>query len=117
MLHSSGDNTLLFDTFISWGFDGFHAYEPTSNVDIYKEKKLHGEKATIIGNVGVDYLLTNRSTDEEVVDEVKRLIASLAPGGRFILAPAHSLDSIPAHKFKVMIEAAREFGKYSGGIA
>ena len=117
VLHSCGDNTLLFDTFISWGFDGFHAYEPTSNVDIYKEKKLHGEKATIIGNVGVDYLLTNRSKDEEVVQEVKRLIAGLASGGRFILAPAHSLDSIPAHKFKVMIEAAREFGKYSGGIA
>ena len=117
VLHSCGDNTLLFDTFISWGFDGCHAYEPTSNVDIYKEKKLHGDKITIVGNVGVDYLLTNRSTDEEVVDEVKSLVAGLAPGGRFILAPAHSLNSIPAHKFKVMIEAAHEFGKYSGGIA
>lgn len=117
ILHSCGDNTLLFDTFISWGFDGCHAYEPTSNVDIYKEKKLHGDKITIIGNLGVDYLLTDRSTDEEVVDEVKRLVAGLAPGGRFILAPAHSLNSIPAHKFKVMIKAAHEFGKYSGGIA
>ena len=40
----------------------------TSNVDIFHEKKLHGDKVTIIGGVGVDYLLTDRSRDEEVVD-------------------------------------------------
>ncbi len=117
ILHSCGDNTLLFDTFISWGFDGFHAYEPTSNVDIFKEKKLHGDRITIIGNVGVDYLLTDRSKDEEVVEEVKRLIAGLAPGGRYILSPAHSLSSVPARKLKVMIDAAREYGKYTGVTA
>jgi uroporphyrinogen-III decarboxylase len=114
LLHSCGDNTILFDMFLSWGFDGFHAYEPTSNVDIYKEKSLHGDKAAIIGNVGVDYLLTDRSKDEEVIAEVKKLIEYLAPGGRFILSPAHSLNTIPAHKLRVMIEAAHEFGKYSG---
>jgi uroporphyrinogen-III decarboxylase len=117
ILHSCGDNTLLFDSFISWGYDGCHAYEPTSNVDIFKEKKLHGDKITIIGNVGVDYLLTERSKDEEVVEEVKRLIEGLAPGGRYILSPAHVLNSIPAHKLKVMIDAAHEFGKYSGATA
>jgi uroporphyrinogen-III decarboxylase len=114
ILHSCGDNTLLFDMFISWGFDGFHAYEPTSNVDIYKEKKLHGDKATIIGNVGVDYLLTDRSEDEEVTAEVKKLIENLAPGGRYIMSPAHSLNTIPAHKLRIMIGAAHKFGKYSG---
>jgi hypothetical protein len=117
ILHSCGDNTLLFDMFISWGFDGCHAYEPTSNVDIFKEKQLHGDKITIIGNVGVDYLLTERSKDEEVIDEVKRLIDRLAPGGRFILSPAHSLSSVPAHKLKVMIDTAREYGKYTGVTA
>jgi len=114
ILHTCGENTLLFDMFMSWGFDGFHAYEPTSNVDIFKEKNLHGDKVTIIGNVGVDYLLTERSKDEEVKAEVKRLIEGLAPGGRYIVAPAHSLNLIPAHKFKVMIDAAHEFGKYTG---
>jgi uroporphyrinogen decarboxylase len=117
ILHSCGDNTVLFDMFIRWGFDGFHAYEPTSNVDIYKEKKLHGDKATIIGNVGIDYLLTERSKDEEVIAEVKKLIENLAPGGRYIISPAHSLNTIPAHKLRVMIDAAHEFGKYSGPTA
>ncbi len=112
VLHSCGDNTMLFDTFISWGVDGLHAYEPTSNVDIYKEKKLHGDMVTMIGGVGIDYLLTDRSSDEEVVSKVKELIAELGPGGRFIIAPAHSISSIPAHKLRVMLDAAQRYGAY-----
>ncbi len=112
VLHSCGDNTLLFDTFISWGVDGLHAFETTSNVDIYREKQLHGGKVTIIGGVGVDYLLTDRSRDEEVVEEVRRLMAGLGPGGRFIISPVHSLSTIPAHKLSVMLEAAHLYGTY-----
>lgn len=117
VLHSCGDNTLLFDTFVSWGVDGLHAYENTSNVDIFTEKKLHGDKVTIIGGVGVDYLLTDRSRDEEVVSEVRRLIAGLGPGGRFIIAPVHSLSTIPAHKLRVMVDAVGRFGAYPIVIA
>lgn len=112
VLHSCGDNTLLFDTFISWGVDGLHAYEMTSNVDIFKEKRLHGDRVTIIGGLGVDYLLTDRSKDEEVAAEVKRLISGLGPGGRFILSPVHSLSTIPASKLRVMLNAARTYGAY-----
>jgi len=112
ILHSCGDNTLLFDTFIKWDVDGLHAYENTSNVDIYQEKKIHGDMVTIIGGVGVDYLLTDRSRDEEVKNHVKNLIKNLAPGGKFILGPVHSLSSIPAHKLKVMLDAAHAYGKY-----
>jgi uroporphyrinogen decarboxylase len=112
ILHSCGDNTLLFDTFIKWGVDGLHAYENTSNVDIYKEKKIHGHQVTIVGGVGVDYLLTDRSKDEEIDAEVKKLITHLGPGGRFLIAPVHSLSSIPAAKLKVMLEAVARYGKY-----
>jgi uroporphyrinogen-III decarboxylase len=112
VLHSCGDNTLLFDAFISWGADGLHAYENTSNVDIFREKKLHGDKVTIIGGMGVDYLLTDRSKDEEVQAEVKKLIAELGPGGRFIIAPVHSLSTIPAHKLRVMVDAVTRYGAY-----
>lgn len=112
VLHSCGDNTKLFDTFISWGVDGLHAYENTSNVDIFREKELHGDQVTIVGGVGVDYLLTDRSRDTEVREEVRKLMRVLAPGGRFILAPVHSLSSIPADKLKTMLAAALEYGWY-----
>ncbi|MFO7560949.1 MAG: uroporphyrinogen decarboxylase family protein [Desulfobacterales bacterium] len=112
ILHSCGDNTLLFERFIKWGVDGLHAYENTSNVDIFKEKEIHGKDVTIIGGVGIDYLLSERSTDEEIVEEVKKLIKALGPGGRFMIAPVHSMSSVPADKLQVMLDAAREYGKY-----
>ncbi|TFG29436.1 MAG: hypothetical protein EU532_03090 [Promethearchaeota archaeon] len=111
-LHSCGDNTKLFDYFIKWGFDGCHAYEPTSNVDIFKEKKLHGDKLTIIGNMNVDYLLTEKSKPEEVIEKTKELIRHLAPKGRYILAPAHSHAEIDMSKEKIMLETAWQYGKY-----
>ncbi|MFX0100006.1 MAG: uroporphyrinogen decarboxylase family protein [Candidatus Hodarchaeota archaeon] len=106
-LHSCGDNTELFDYFIKWGIDGGHAFETTSNVDILREKELHGDKFTIIGGVGVDYLLTKQSKDEEVVEKVRELVERLGPGGRFILAPAHSLPIVDMEKERLMIETAR----------
>jgi len=112
LLHSCGDNTMLFDYFIKWGFDGGHAYENTSNVDIAYEKKTHGDHFTIMGNIGVDYLLTKRSKSEEVTAEVKRLIQLCAPGGRFILGPTHDHPDMDIEKVRVMVEAARKYGKY-----
>ncbi len=112
VLHSCGDNTLLFDIYIGWGVDGLHAYETTSNVDIFNEKKIHGHQIVMIGGVGIDYLLTERSKDEEVAAYVKRLIKKLGPGGRYIVSPAYSLSSTPAHKLKVMVDAVHRYGKY-----
>lgn len=112
VFHSCGDNTLLFDTFIDWGVDGLHAYEPTSTVDIFGEKKRHGQQTVMIGGIDIDYILSERSRDDEVVEHVKKMIGALGAGGRYIIAPAHSMSSIPAHKLKVMIDAAHEYGKY-----
>lgn len=112
LLHSCGDNTKMFDYFIKWGFDGGHAYENTSNVDIEYEKRTHGGVFTIVGGVGVDYILTERSSPQEVRDEVKRLIKICAPGGRFLIGPVHDHPDMDMSKVRIMIDAAREFGRY-----
>jgi uroporphyrinogen-III decarboxylase len=112
LLHSCGDNTMMFDSFIEWGFDGGHAYENTSNVDIYNEKKIHGNRFTIVGGVGVDYLLTARSTPEEVVVETKKLIQECGPGGRFLIGPVHDHPDMDMSKVKVMLETVWEHGTY-----
>lgn len=112
ILHSCGDNTVLFDMFIDWGVDGLHAYENTSTVDIFKCKEKHGGRVTMIGGVGIDYLLTERSRDQEIVDQVKLLIEKLAPGGRFILGPIHGMSNMPAGKLRVMIDACKKYGVY-----
>jgi uroporphyrinogen decarboxylase len=112
LIHSCGDNTKLFDYFIKWGFDGGHAYENTSNVDIAYEKKTHGDQFTIVGGVGVDYILTPRSTPDEVREELRRLIKLCAPGGRFIIGPVHDHPDMDMEKIRIMLEAAREYGTY-----
>jgi hypothetical protein len=111
-IHACGDNTKLFDNFISWGFDGGHAFETTSNVDIFHEKKAHGDRFTIIGGMGVDYHLTRRSSAVEVAERTRELIKHLAPGGRFIMAPVHSHSDLDMSKERVMIETVREHGTY-----
>ncbi len=112
ILHSCGDNTVLFDTLIDWGVDGLHAYENTSTVDIFKQKEVHGDRVTMIGGVGIDYLLTERSRDEEVVEMVQQLIKKMGPGGRYLLGPIHGMSNMPAAKLKVMIEACHKYGSY-----
>jgi uroporphyrinogen decarboxylase len=112
LIHSCGDNTKMFDYFIKWGFDGGHAYEPTSNVNIAYEKKTHGDRFTIVGGIGIDYTLTERSKPEEVVASTKEVIRTCAPGGRFILAPTHTHPDIDMSKVKIMIETAHKYGQY-----
>jgi len=112
LIHSCGDNTKLFDLFIKWGFDGGHAFENTSNVDIEYEKKAHGDRFTIIGGVGIDYALTERSTPDEVRDEVRRLMKTCGPGGRFIIGPAHNHPDVDMEKIRIMLETVWEEGTY-----
>jgi uroporphyrinogen decarboxylase len=112
MIHSCGDNTKLFDYFIKWGFDGGHAYENTSKVDIFREKEIHGDVFTIVGGVGIDYLLTPRSKPEEVEEKVIELIKRCGPGGRFLIGPIHDHPDMDMEKVRVMIEAAQRYGKY-----
>jgi uroporphyrinogen-III decarboxylase len=107
LLHSCGDNTKLFDYMIEWGFDGGHTFENTSNVDIKLEKKLHGDQFTILGGVGVDYLLTKQSKPQEVVEAVEDLVKSCGPGGRFLIGPVHSHTDICLEKIRIMLDTVK----------
>ncbi|GAB4324669.1 MAG: hypothetical protein Kow0069_30380 [Promethearchaeota archaeon] len=112
ILHSCGDNTEMFDCFIKWGFDGGHAFETTSNVDVLAQKRRIGDRFTIVGGAGVDYLLTAQSKPEEVVAETERLVRQLGPGGRFILAPVHSLPIVDMDRERLMVETCKRIGSY-----
>lgn len=81
-------------------------------MNINNEKKIHGNAVTIIGGMGIDYMLTERSTDEEVVAQVRKLIRELGPDGRFIVAPANSVDTMPARKLQLMLDTVRKYGAY-----
>ncbi len=110
--HKCGDNTDLFEHIVKWGVDGVHALENTSHLDFEETKKNWGDKLTLIGGVGIDYLLTDQSKDEEVEQSIKELIQKMGPKGRFIIGPTHSETSIPGRKLTVMLDAVKKFGNY-----
>jgi uroporphyrinogen decarboxylase len=52
-------------------------------------------------------------TPQQVADEVKRRIDDLAPGGGFVFAPIHNIQTeVPPENVVAMFEAAREYGVY-----
>ncbi|MHA1618908.1 MAG: uroporphyrinogen decarboxylase family protein [Promethearchaeota archaeon] len=110
--HKCGDNTDLFEYLVKWRVDGAHALENTCYMDVGQIKKQWGDKITLIGGVGIDYLLTEDSQDEEVDQFVKEFIQKMGPGGRFIIGPTHSETSVPGRKLTVMLDAVKKYGNY-----
>jgi uroporphyrinogen decarboxylase len=53
------------------------------------------------------------STPAEVADNVKRNIEALAPGGGFVFATVHNIQSeVPPQNIMAMWETLQKFGKY-----
>ncbi len=50
---------------------------------------------------------------QDVVDEVKRRIDDLAPGGGFVFAAVHNIQAlVPPENIVTMFDTALEYGKY-----
>ena len=79
-------------------------------IDMAEAKKKLGDKVCIAGNVPVSLLVTG--SPQEVKEECRRLIEIAAPGGGYILTGAASMNEGHPENLKVMMEAAREFGRY-----
>jgi uroporphyrinogen-III decarboxylase len=111
IFHSCGQVYQLIDKFIEWGFDGIHAMEPTAGMDLEKVRKQVGHELVLVGNLDVSHLLV-KGTRNEIEDAVKHALKVAAPGGGFILSPAHNHEKVDPMRLQWMIEAAHEFGKY-----
>ena len=50
---------------------------------------------------------------QDVEEEVKQRLKAFAPGGGYILAPAHNIqDDVPPENVVAMFEAAHKYGQY-----
>jgi uroporphyrinogen decarboxylase len=55
----------------------------------------------------------SRGTPQDVRREVKRRIQDLAPGGGFVFASVHNIQSeVPPQNVEAFFDAALEYGKY-----
>lgn len=114
ILHSCGDDYMIFEDIINAGVDGIHPIEPTTanpNYDIFKLNEKYGDKITFIGNVSPQDL---SDKDPDFIKEyTKKLIQHLAPNGGFILSSGHSINpAIKLENFLAMREILEKYGSY-----
>lgn len=110
--HSDGNLWPILEMILDTGIDGLNPIDPSAGMDIVEVKKRFGDRVCLIGNVDCRHTLCS-ATREEVEEEVKYLIANIAPGGGYILSSSNSIHSgVNPSNFLAMIRAARKYGNY-----
>lgn len=112
--HSCGALKPLIPYLIEEGVDVLNPVQVNAaDMDTKILKREFGKDITFWGG-GVDtqHILPN-GTVQEVKDEVKRRIENLAPGGGFVFAGVHNIQSdVPPENFMAMWETLQEYGIY-----
>ncbi len=111
LYHSDGRLYDVIEDLIDSGFDALHPCEPSS-MDIELLKKKYGSQLCLCGNINLDSTLT-LGTPEEVEEEVKLRIRTIAPGGGFCCGSSNSVpEYVPYDNYLSMIGSIQKYGKY-----
>jgi hypothetical protein len=86
---------------ICWMFD---------RTDMANAKKTVGKVSCIAGNVPISIAYTK--TEPEMKEYCRKLIETCAPGGGYILTGGSTFDKAKPENLRVMMTAAKEYGKY-----
>jgi uroporphyrinogen-III decarboxylase len=78
--------------------------------DMFLAKKILGNSACIAGNILAAELYTQ--TPAAIKERARKLIETCAPGGGYILTGAAGMNEGNPDNLRVMMEAAKEYGKY-----
>jgi len=109
--HSDGNIYPIIDELIEIGLDILNPIQPMC-MDPHLIKKKYGNNLSIWGTIDVQKTLPFGST-EDIKAEVKDRVNGLAPGGGFIIAPAHNIQiDTPIENFIAFLIAIDEYGKY-----
>ena len=114
MYHSCGAVRPLLPWLVE---DGMNIFDPLQPLEVddgqpARFKRDFGDRISFLGGINVQSTLP-RGTPEDVRAEVRQRIKEMAPGGGYILSPAHRmLPDIQFRNIKAMYEAGREYGKY-----
>ncbi|MEG1428003.1 MAG: uroporphyrinogen decarboxylase family protein, partial [Oscillospiraceae bacterium] len=113
MLHSCGAVRPFISDLIECGIDILDPVQPAANhMDRYELKAEFGDQIVFHGNIDIQKVLPF-GTKEDIEAEVYDSIKALAPGGGFLLSPAHNVQSdVSAKNLVHMIDYAHKFGTY-----
>ena len=112
MFHSCGNVRPIIPDFIEMGIDILNpVHINAAGMEPYQLKKDFGKDVVFWGG-GVDtQKILAAGTEKDVEDDVRKNIDALAPGGGFVFAAVHNIQSeVPAQNIMAMIEALKRFG-------
>jgi len=89
--HTDGKVDWILDDFVDIGIDILNPLQPDVN-DVETIKKKYGKKLTFWGNVDTRNVMSNGSCSD-VVEEVKKVLKTLSPGGGHLLCSNHTVQA------------------------
>lgn len=113
MLHSDGAIRPLIPDFIDIGVDILDPVQPRPiGMNGFELKRDFGDRISFHGGIDTQGVLPF-GTLEEVESETRRKIEMFAPGGGYILNPAHNVQAdVAPEKLVRMVETVKEYGRY-----
>jgi len=113
MLHSCGNIRPFIPAWIEMGLDILNPIQPRAKgMEPVALKRDFGQRLSFHGGIDLQQTLP-RGTPEEVQAEVCRYIQALAPGGGYIVSPAHNVQSdVPPANLVAIRDAIRAHGIY-----
>lgn len=110
--HSDGNVDAILGPIVETGIDGFHPSDPSAGMDIVEVKRKYGHRICVIGGIDAGDPLS-RWPMGALIEEVRRRVRELAPGGGWIIASSNSLHaSVLPENYAAMVWAIRSFGQY-----
>jgi uroporphyrinogen decarboxylase len=115
LLHTDGAVAPFIPDFIEMGIDALNPVQVSAaGMDTKELKKQFGKEIVFWGGSCDSQKTFPFGTPEEVTNEVRRRIDDLAPGGGFVFAPIHNVQSgVPTENVVALFEAARTYGVYA----
>jgi uroporphyrinogen decarboxylase len=81
-------------------------------MDTARLKREFGKELTFWG-AGCDPVVMGMGTPQQVVDDVKRRVRDLAPGGGFVFGSVHNIQAnVPPENIVALFDTAHEWGRY-----
>ena len=113
MMHSCGSSSWAFDDFAEMGINVVDTLQPEAKdmAPAYLKRRFGG-KLAFHGTISTAGPLAC-GTVQDVIDNVRQTLLVMMPGGGYMLAPTHQIQSnSPTENVLAMYEAAREYGAY-----
>lgn len=113
MVHTCGSSSWAYEDFIEMGVRAVDTLQPeAANMSPAWLKSHFGGRLAFHGCISTAGVLSF-GTPQQVREEVRSTLATMMPGGGYMLAPTHLIqDNTPVENVLAMYQAAHDFGCY-----